>query len=129
MTAEKASLYKTEHIEKKKRKRYGLRANEYMEQKALEKAADANDLLHDIEDEIADLENRSSKLPRKRSRRSRRSPTGYYASIDKEQRREFRTKWSLPPVRPWAESAEGVFDKIRKEKADAKEEKEWAQRH
>lgn len=56
MTAEKASLYKTEHIEKKKRKRYGLLANEYMEQKALEKAADANDLLHDIEDEIADLE-------------------------------------------------------------------------
>lgn len=128
MTAEKASLYKTEHIEKKKRKRYGLRASEYMEQKALENAADANDLLHDIEDEIADLEPKL-KVAKEEVEKVEEESTGYYASIDKEQRREFRTKWSLPPVRPWAESAEGVFDKIRKEKADAKEEKEWAQRH
>lgn len=59
MTPEEAADYKEKHIAEKER-RHGLSANEYAAMKEAEKAVEtakqANELRHDIEDEIADLE-------------------------------------------------------------------------
>jgi len=65
MTDEEKKAYKEDAIKKKLEKQHGLSANEYIAKKEAEKAIDtakqANELCHEIEDEIAILEPKRKK--------------------------------------------------------------------
>ena len=119
MTAEKASLYKAEHIAEKKRRRHGLTANEYMEQKALENAAEANGLRREIESEIADLEPKR-RAAKEEVEKAEEQATEYYASMDEEQRR-IQDEAVVAARLAVEDSAADTVEKIQREKR-------WAQR-
>lgn len=83
MTDEEKTAYKEDSIKKKQEKQHGLSANEYIAKKEAEKAVDtakqANELKHEIEDEIAILEpkRKKSKTRDWRCRKTKRRSVTY----------------------------------------------------